>query len=880
MIARILWPLVLLLIASALIPAGAAETKHGSEPVWVDPGWRRTLARYAISFDEQGMSTTVFDFEIEALDQKGVEAMSQQVFSYDSYFEELVASDLATVKADGRVIAADERAIHDEPASTDVSSPYFDEQRNKTIAYSDVAVGDKVRGRIVSKGKRPRFAGEFAQFWSQPLDQPPELLELTLDGPASKPVRTVARDVEHSEERVGDRIVHYVRFKQERPLPKLTGIGSFDSARLFEASTFTDYAAFAATLDSRNAPMAAPDETVRRLATEIVGDASTTVRKVELLHNWVARNIRYVGIGFEDGGLTSQPASAVLALRYGDCKAHATLLKALLLAQGIEANLVVVNGAPNYTLTELPTQNFDHAIIYVPQLDQYLDPTASKVAFGALPWLLSGKPVLNIDKGRLSKIPVIPSERFILTSDTDYVLAPDGTRQARSTLSGIGMGAALGRVDAEALERKDRKRIAGEMIEQADLHGSGDYTFSDPRELSDEYRITATFQLGANALNEPFRIRMLALTDPRPSLLALSTSGLHDQPFFCPSLEYRETASLSIPETVNFYEMAAPINYVANFNGLTAYGEANGHIEVIGEAAIDGRTIRSQVRVQLRFDTPVCPAEFADEIKKAVAELQEFQRRPIGLTPKRVPYVTEISPDYNLGVKAFDDKNYELALTWFQPLAEKGHVRAQSYLGWMYESGRGVAMDYPEAARWYRRAGEQGDPYSQARLGYFYENGLAAMRDDKLAAQWYGKAAEAGDRQAQMSLAAEYRDGRGVARDFKAAEKWFSMAADQGSAWSQMNLGMLYSHGGDGIPLDYVKAVELFRKAAEQGDSYALYNLGWCYESGLGVSKDRQQAMAWYSKAADKGNLLALRRLDRLSDNSGGWSAVVHILGF
>jgi hypothetical protein len=157
MIARILWPLLLLLIASALIPAGAAETKHGSEPVWVDPGWRRTLARYAITFDEQGMSTTVFDFEIQALDQKGVEAISQQVVGY---FEELVASDLATVKADGRAIAADERTIHDEPASTDVASPYFDEQRNKIIAYPDVAVGDKVRGRVrrAPIGRRRRRA--------------------------------------------------------------------------------------------------------------------------------------------------------------------------------------------------------------------------------------------------------------------------------------------------------------------------------------------------------------------------------------------------------------------------------------------------------------------------------------------------------------------------------------------------------------------------------------------------------------------------------------------------------------------------------------------------------------------------------------------------
>lgn len=165
MITRILSPLLLLLlIASAVVRAGAADIKHGSEPAWVDPGWRRTVARYAISFDELGISTTVFDFEILAVDHKGVDAISQQVFAYNSYFDELAATDLATVKADGRVIPADERAVHDEPASADISSPYFDERRKRIIAYSDVAPGDKIRGRLVYRDKRPVFPGEFARF--------------------------------------------------------------------------------------------------------------------------------------------------------------------------------------------------------------------------------------------------------------------------------------------------------------------------------------------------------------------------------------------------------------------------------------------------------------------------------------------------------------------------------------------------------------------------------------------------------------------------------------------------------------------------------------------------------------------------------------------
>jgi hypothetical protein len=271
----------------------------------------------------------------------------------NGYFSELRLDDLATLKADGGVIAVDERAIRDQPASADISSPYFDEQRQRIIAYSNVAPGDKVRGRLTYKAKRPEFAGEFAYYWSQPADQPPEVIELTLDGPASKPLQVALRNVEHSEERLGDRIVHHVRFTQATPKPRQMDAGSFDDAKRFEVSTFADYAAFAAMLNDRNAPMAQPDESLRKLSIGIVGDATDTRVKVERIHNWVARNIRYVGIGFEDGGWTSQPASAVLASRYGDCKAHATILKALLAAQGIEANLVAVNGDAQYTLTEV-----------------------------------------------------------------------------------------------------------------------------------------------------------------------------------------------------------------------------------------------------------------------------------------------------------------------------------------------------------------------------------------------------------------------------------------------------------------------------------------------------------------------------------------------
>ena len=180
--------------------------------------------------------------------------------------------------------------------------------------------------------------------------------------------------------------------------------------------------------------------------------------------------------------------------------------------------------------------------------------------------------------------------------------------------------------------------------------------------------------------------------------------------------------------------------------------------------------------MQLSFDKPVCPADFVNAIKMGLSKFDEFRRSDIGLTAKPVGYVVEISPDYNLGIKAFDSKNYELALTWLKPLAEQGHGKAQSYLGYMHQHAYGVARDYREAARWYLLAADQGDTYSQVSLGEIYEKGLGVVRDDSRAAQWYAKAADLGYQQAQLYLATLYRDGRGVARDYKQAEKWYATA--------------------------------------------------------------------------------------------------------
>ncbi len=224
--------------------------------------------------------------------------------------------------------------------------------------------------------------------------------------------------------------------------------------------------------------------------------------------------------------------------------------------------------ARDITLTELATPNFDHAIVYVPELDVYLDPTADKFGFGSLPPQLSGKPVLNIDTGRMGRIPVMPPERHHYGYDIDYVLAADGGREGRAVFSGRGVGAAVERLLAERLD-KDRKRAAGEVIENARQEGTGDLTVPDTYALSDAYAVTMSFQLARFEIGKATRLQVVALSDPRAKLLWKSAGGLPDQPFVCGSLDYEETASMALPEGLNVSGKPAPVTYTADFGGAT-----------------------------------------------------------------------------------------------------------------------------------------------------------------------------------------------------------------------------------------------------------------------------------------------------------------------
>ena len=69
------------------------------------------------------------------------------------------------------------------------------------------------------------------------------------------------------------------------------------------------------------------------------------------------------------------------------------------------------------------------------------------------------------------------------------------------------------------------------------------------------------------------------------------------------------------------------------------------------------------------------------------------------------------------------------------------------------------------------------------------------------------------------------------------AIKYYESAAADGHIESMNALGMVFS-----LRKEYEQAAEWFKKASERGYTRALNNLGICYEEGLGVDKDFDEA--------------------------------------
>ena len=123
-------------------------------------------------------------------------------------------------------------------------------------------------------------------------------------------------------------------------------------------------------------------------AEALIAGCATDDERIAALYDYVARDVRYAGLGLGTNGYEPRAAFETLSTKYGDCKDQAALLVSLLHAIDIEAYPLLMNAANGFHLdwSEPPMPiAFNHVIVAIPRPDgtwQYLDPTCSLCTSG------------------------------------------------------------------------------------------------------------------------------------------------------------------------------------------------------------------------------------------------------------------------------------------------------------------------------------------------------------------------------------------------------------------------------------------------------------------------------------------------------------------
>jgi hypothetical protein len=166
--------------------------------------------------------------------------------------------------------------------------------------------------------------------------------------------------------------------------------------------------------------------------------ASTDLEKLEAIHDYARREIRYVHVARRAHAIVPETPASVLANKYGDCKDRAFLVQTLAARENIEVLLGLVTAGPPMNFSDSSSTHIglvNHAIC-VYQSDSglvFFDPTARYVPLGDLPEEIVGLEVIILDPDNPRKT-IIPPPRSEPTVAVDISASLDSLDRGRARL--------------------------------------------------------------------------------------------------------------------------------------------------------------------------------------------------------------------------------------------------------------------------------------------------------------------------------------------------------------------------------------------------------------------------------------------------------------
>ena len=554
--------------------------------------------------------------------QVGVESFGQQDISYNCKQERMQIIDAYTLQKDGRKVKVPKESIRDAGDPISHGAPMFSETKHKIIIYPKVEVGSRLYYKYKSIQHTPEFKGQFifSRYFSPHYKY--KDYEVSLVIPNKLPIQVEVKGLEGGllKESNGRKYFRYI-FNQESAYPQETWeVDTDDFSPYVIASSFKSHVELGKAYEKSVASKIRVTPEIKKLADELTLGISEPKAQVELIYNWVSKNIRYVAVYLGNGGVVPHDANAILQNHYGDCKDHSVILAALLKAKGIDSSSALINLGDAYKLPNLAVLSpQNHVINYIPSLDIYLDSTAQFLPYGTLPYQDMDKPVILTALNKMGRTPITRAEDNVIKSNVTMTINKDGTiiGAAESTVTGFYNSDVRSR-ESNA-KGEDEKDQADNRFRDGET-GIGKIRTTDPVDLSKPFVEKTTFTLdaksnipGPGAMKVPFGIKLTNFS----TLISEKPRDFVRYPFICLSKTFEESYLITFPENTKVTKVPANIDF------------KNAHISYRASYFLKNKQVKVSRIFQTHFSNSICPDGFNDLRKEGVKVIQRDLRGQI-----------------------------------------------------------------------------------------------------------------------------------------------------------------------------------------------------------------------------------------------------------
>lgn len=492
-------------------PAAAQSASPAAKPDYSKEPFVEEDYSLKIAFQNDGTSTRVLYYRYRIQSDAGVQHNSVITIPYESATQTVDIDYIRVRKPDGTVVVTPPDTAQDMPADITRQAPYYSDLREKQVAVKGLSVGDVLEAQAHWNTTKPLAPGQFWFSFNFSHDNIALHEELQISAPKDRAVKWASPGRQpvittDASRQVFTWTSSQLQSKsaddQKKEQDELTyeqSIGQLPSADV-EFSSFHSWAEIGAWYNELQQQRVLPDAAIRAEAAELTKGETTGDAKLRAIYEYVATQIRYVGVAFGIGRYQPHLASEILSNQYGDCKDKHTLLASLLDAAGIKAYPVLINSTHKIAPDVPSPDQFDHVITAVPQGNNFiwLDTTEEVAPYGYLAGVLRNKSALLIADNKpaeLVTVPATPPMPSLQTFHIDATIADDGTLKGKieRTLAGN---------DFELLFRAAFRSIS--MTQWKDLaqrisYGSGyagdvsDVTISSPEKIDQPFTLRYTY---------------------------------------------------------------------------------------------------------------------------------------------------------------------------------------------------------------------------------------------------------------------------------------------------------------------------------------------------------------------------------------------------